>query len=138
MASFIYNSAISDLVSGNINAAADNFKIMLVTSAYTADKKAHSKRNQVTNEVTGTSYTAGGAASTASVATNSTNNTINITFGAVSWTNSTITARGAVIYKSRNGAASADELVAYIDFVTDQISSNGSFSLGSSIITFQN
>lgn len=37
----------------------DTFKMMLVTSSYTFSK-AHAKRSDITNEVVGTGYAAGG------------------------------------------------------------------------------
>jgi hypothetical protein len=58
-----------------------------------------------------------------------------LTFAAVSWAASTITARGMVIYKSRGGASSADELVGYLDFGSDIISSGGTFSVAASTLT---
>ena len=61
MASLIYNSAIFDASTGAIDFDTDTFKMMLVTSSYTA-AKTHMKRNAVTNEVSGTGYTAGGNA----------------------------------------------------------------------------
>ena len=47
----------------------------------------------------------------------------------ISWSASTITARGAVLYKARGGASSADEIIAYLDFVTDKQSNGGNFNL---------
>ena len=139
MASFIYNSFIRDVLVGNINAGTDTFKVMLTTSAYTENKDTHTKRSDVTNEVTGTGYTAGGASTTVTVAAVDTaNDDVEITIGAASWATSTITARKAVIYKSRGGASSADELVAVIDFASDVISTAGTFTLTASTIKFQN
>lgn len=138
MASLIYNSCIEDLSNNNIDFGADTFKILLVTSSYTPDKDTHDKRNDVTNEVTGTGYTAGGATSTCTVAKDVANDKVTLGFAAVNWSTSTITAAGAVIYKSRGGAASADELVAYIDFGGDVSSAGGTFSIGASTITLQN
>lgn len=139
MASFIYNSFIRDVLTGAIDMDTDTFKVMLTTSAYTENKDAHTKRSDVTNEVTGTGYTAGGAATTVTVAAVDTaNDDVEITIGAGSWATSTITARKAVIYKSRGGASSADELVAVIDFASDVISTAGTFTLTASTIKFQN
>ncbi len=129
MASMIYNSCLRDLCVGNIDFDTDTFKMMLVTSSYTASK-AHDKRDDITNEVTGTGYTAGGNACTPTVAAvDNTNNDVEITFTVTNWTTATITARGGVIYKSRGGAASADELVGYVDFGTDITSTAGTFSV---------
>lgn len=129
MASLVYHSAVRDALVGNINYASDSFKMMLVTSSYTPDKDTHDKRNDVTNEVTGTGYTAGGAAITPTVAAvDGTNDDVEISWSAPSWPSATITARYGVIYKARGGASSADELVACIDFGSDVSSTNGTFT----------
>jgi hypothetical protein len=138
MASLIYNSAIDDMARNNIDFDTNTFKAMLVTSTYTPNKDTHDKRDDVTNEVTGTGYTAGGATSTVTVTKDTANDKVTIQFGAVSWASSTITARGCVYYKSRGGASSADELVAYNDFGSDVTSSGGTFSVAASTITLQN
>lgn len=138
MASLIYNSAIYDASTGAIDFDTDTFKMMLVTSSYTA-AKTHTKRNAVTNEVTGTGYTAGGNAAAATVTKDDTNSRVDITFAITSWTTSTITARAGVIYKSRGGASSADELVGYVDFGSDISSTAGTFSVTiTSPLRFQN
>lgn len=139
MASLIYNSFIRDVLVGNIDCDTDTFKVMLTTSAYTENKDTHTKRSDITNEVTGTGYTAGGGSTTASVAAVDTaNDRVVVTIGAGSWSTSTITGRKAVVYKSRGGASSADELVCVIDFGSDVISSAGTFTLTASTVTFQN
>jgi hypothetical protein len=138
MASLIYNSALDDMARGNIDFDTDTFKCMLVTSSYTPDKDTHLKRSSVTNEITGTGYTAGGAAATVTVTKDTTNDRIDISLGAVSWATATITAAAAVYYKSRGGASSADELVAYIDFGGNVVSTSGTFSLSASTLRLQN
>lgn len=138
MASFIYNSCIDDMARAAIDFDTDSFKTLLVTSSYTANKDTHTKRSDVTNEVTGTGYTAGGTASAVTVTKDTANDKVTIVFAAVSWATSTITARGAVIYKSRGGASSADELVGYIDFGGDVSSTGGTFSISQSTVTLQN
>lgn len=138
MASLIYNSCIDDMARGAIDFDTDTFKVMLVTSSYTPNKDTHDKRDDVTNEVSGTGYTAGGVASVCTVTKDTANDKVTLSFAAVSWATATITARGAVYYKSRGGASSADELVAYVDFAGDVSSTGATFSLGSSTITLQN
>lgn len=137
MASFNYNSAVDDLAKGAIDFDTDTFKILLVTSSYTANKDTHTKRSDVTNEVAGTGYTAGGATSACTVTKDTANDKVTISFASVSWGSSTITAAGAVIYKS-TGTASADALVSYIDFGGSISSTGGTFSVGTSTITLQN
>jgi len=138
MASLIYNSCPHDLARGNIDFDTDSFKVLLVTSTYSPNKDTHTKRSDVTNEVTGTGYTAGGVASACTVTKDTANDKVTLAFAGVSWATSTITARGAVIYKARGGASSADELVAYVDFNGDIATTGGTFTLASSTITIQN
>src|SRR3954467_8103106 len=130
MASLIFNSALDDGLRGNIDFDTDSFKVLLVASIYSPNKDTHTKRSDVTNEVgaSGT-YAAGGGTATVTVASDTANDRINISLGAVSFTGATITARGAVYYKSRGGASSADELVAYIDFSSNVTSTSGTWAL---------
>lgn len=128
MASLVYNSFYRDCFVGNINCASDTFKCLLVSSSYTPSK-AHDRRDDVTNEISATGYTAGGNTATCTVAAvDNTNNDVEITFSITSWTSATITARGAVIYKSHGGASSSDELVCFIDFGSDVSSTDSTFT----------
>jgi len=139
MASLIYNSCVDDLVNGNINFSTDTFKVMLVTSAYAPSKTTDLKRSAVSGEVVGAGYTAGGVATACTVAKNPSTNAETMTFAGVTWATSTITARAAVIYKSRGGAPAADELVAYVDFGADVASTSDTFTVTfSSPLTIQN
>lgn len=137
MASLIYNSCLEDLAKGTVDFDTDTFKTLLVTSSYTANKDTHTRRSDVTNEVTGTGYSAGGVTTACTVAKDTGNDKITLTFAAASWATSTITARGAVIYKS-TGTAANDPLVGYIDFGGDVSSTGGTFSVSASVITLQN
>jgi hypothetical protein len=137
MASLIYNSAIDDMARGAIDFDSNSFKALLVTSSYTPNKDTHDKRDDVTNEVTGTGYTAGGVTTACTVTKDTANDRVTLQFAAVSWATSTITARALVIYKS-TGTASTDNLVAYNDFGSDVSSTAGTFSVGASVVTLQN
>jgi hypothetical protein len=140
MASLIYNSAIYDAARGLIDYDTDTFKVMLVTSSYTPDKDTHTRRSDVTNEVgnSGT-YASGGSVSAVTVTNVTASDNVTIAFASVNWTSATITARAAVIYKSRGGASSADELVAYVDFGSNITSTADTFTVTfSSPITYQN
>jgi hypothetical protein len=113
------------------------FKVMLVTSSYVEDKD-HDFRNDITNEVSGTNYTAGGEPVTVSVsAIDTTNDRVEISLGGTSWPTSTITAAGAVYYVSRGGASSADELIAFNDFGGNVTSTAGTFTLNASTLRIQ-
>ena len=138
MEGLIYNSFWYDLIRGLIDVDGVTVKVMLVTSSYTEDKDAHTKRSDVTNEVSGTGYTAGGAVSSVTVTKDTANDRVDIVLGQVSWPASTITARKAVYYVSRGGAASADELIAISVFDSDVVSSGGPFTLNASTVRLQN
>jgi hypothetical protein len=130
MANVLYNSAKVDIATGQIDLDTDSFKVMLVTSSYTPDPDAHNRRDDITNEVVGTGYTTGGTALVSPAVTqDNTNDLMKFDATDTSWSTSTITARGAVIYKSRGGASSADELLCYIDFSTDKSSTAGTFTI---------
>ena len=102
---------------------------MLVTSAYTPNIDTHAFRSAVTGEVSGTNYTAGGKAlTTKSVTQDNTGDAAVFDADPVTWASSTITARGAVLYKD-TGNAATDNLIAYFDFGTDETSSNGDFTI---------
>src|SRR6476661_186986 len=109
MATIIPTSFKTDLASGNIDLDSDTFYVMLITSSATPSA-AWDRRNDVTNEVTGTGYTAGGQALTTLTVTAS-GTQGKWTADPTTWSSATITARYAVIYKHRGWASSADELV---------------------------
>jgi hypothetical protein len=112
---------------------------MLCTSTYAPNKDTHTKRSDVTNEVTGTGYTAGGNSVTVTVAAVDTaNDRVDITLGGTTWTTATITARYAVYYKARGGASTADELVAVNDFGSDVTSTAATFTLNASTLRKSN
>jgi hypothetical protein len=139
MASLIYNSALRDEVTGAVDYDTDAFKVMLVTSAYTENKDTHTKRSDVTNEVAGTGYTAGGTAVTVTVgAVDTVNDRVDISFATVTWPTSSITARKAIYYKSRGGASTADEIIAVNDFGADVSTTLGTFTLNASTVRKSN
>lgn len=128
-ASLIYDSFFGDIFGANIAVNSDTFRCMLVTSSYTPNKGTHNRRDDVTNEVSGTGYTAGGTTCTVSGSLDTTNHRYDVTVTGPSWTTATITARGMVIYKYRAGASSADELVMYVDFLSDVSSTAATFAV---------
>lgn len=131
MADVVYNKFKNALATGGIDLDTDTFNIMLVTATYVPDKDLHNFRSDVTNEVAnGNGYTTGGKALTGvTVTRDDTNDLTKFDATDPSWAASTITARGAVIYKARGGAATADELVCYLDFGSNISSTNGTFSV---------
>lgn len=129
MADVIYNSFKKKIMDGSIDLDTDTIKVALVTSSYTPDQDVHDFFDDITNEVSGTGYTAGGASlANKAVTQDNTNNKGVFDADDVTWSTSTITARGAVLYKS-TGTASTSALICYIDFTSDKSSSGGNFTI---------
>ena len=129
MADLIYNSFFVDLGAADIDLVADTIKVMLVTSAYTP-VDTHNRRDDITNEVVGTGYTAGGMTlANKTLTQDDTNDLGKWDADDLSWATSTITARGAVAYKATGGAASTDPVIKFFDFGTDQVSVGAAFTL---------
>ena len=115
----------------------DTFKIALYTSAASID--ANTTAYTATNEVTGTNYTAGGNSLTnlGVVTSNNTASTgVGFTdFSDTTWTNATITARGALIYNTTPSANSnanttlTNAAVCALDFGSDKTSTAGDFTI---------
>ena len=99
----------------------DTFKMALYTSSATLD--ASTTAYTVTNEVSGTGYTAGGQALDSPAVTLS-GTTAFVDFADETWTTATITARGALIY---NSTAGGNPAVAVFDFGADKTSTAGDF-----------
>lgn len=100
----------------------DVFKIALYTSSATlgASTTAYSS----TNEITGTGYSAGG--NTLTNVTPSTSGTTAFTdFADTTWSASTITANGALIYNS----SKSDKAVCALAFGSDKSSTSGDFTI---------
>ena len=102
---------------------ADTFKIALYTSSATLG--ATTTAYSVTNEVSGTGYSAGGNTLTVSQTPTSTSTTAWLDFADTTWTSSTITANGALIYNDTQ----SDKAVAVLAFGGDKTSTNGDFTI---------
>lgn len=129
MANLVYNSFKQKIMDGSIDLDNDTIKVALVTSSYTPSEDNDDFFDDVTNEVSGTGYTGGGATlANKTVTKDNTDNEGVFDADDASWPSSTITARGAVIYKS-TGVASTSPLICYVDFSTDKTSTGGTFLL---------
>lgn len=115
----------------------DTFKLAMYTSSATID--ANTTAYSATDEASGTNYTAGGGALTNGGVTASNTNTSAgtgyTTFSNLTFTNATITARGALIYNttpSANGTANTtltNAAVAVLDFGADKTATAGDFTI---------
>ena len=100
----------------------NTFKIALYTSSATLD--ASTTAYATTNETTGTAYTAGGN-TLVNITPTSSGTTAFCDFSDTTWSASTVTARGALIYNSTN----SNKAVAVLDFGADKSSTSGDFTI---------
>tara|TARA_R100000935_G_scaffold25663_1_gene45485 strand:+ start:1235 stop:1669 length:435 start_codon:yes stop_codon:yes gene_type:complete len=118
-----FKKEILEAVHNFKNSGGSTFKIALYTNSasFTAATTAYT----TSNEVSGTGYTAGGNTLTRVDPTTS-GTTAFTDFPDTTWSSSTITARGAMIY---NDSASGNPAVVILDFGSDKASTNGSFTV---------
>ncbi|MFG1794117.1 hypothetical protein [Nocardia sp. NPDC049149] len=117
MAKF-YTKFFLSVLNKEVDLDTDTLKVMLCTSSYTPSQHVHRYKSDVTNEITGTGYTAGGVA-LASVTVGNSSGTITFDAADSQWTSATFTARNAVIYDSSPASDSTRPLVGYITFDAD-------------------
>lgn len=130
MPSKLYGNFLLKALNKEVDFDTDTIKVALLSSSYTPDQDAHDYLNDVsTYEVSGTGYTAGGNTLGSKTATyDSANNVIVLDAADTTWSSSTITARYAVVYDS-TGTASTSALIGFVDFGSDQSSTNGNFTI---------
>ena len=128
MASQIYNEFKFKL--GTVDWENDTIKIALVSNAYTPDIDAHSNYDDITNELpSGDGYTIGGMALiNKSITRDDINDWASYNADDATWELSTLTARGAIVYKD-TGTPATSTLISYIDFLADKSSSLGDFTI---------
>jgi hypothetical protein len=117
-----------ELMTGTHDFSTDTFKVALYSSSATLDQTVTAYTTS--NEVSGTGYTAGGNTLTVSVSPTSANNssgvgTAYVSFSNTSWSSSTITARGALVYNS----SKANRAVAVLDFGGDKVTNNDTLTI---------
>jgi hypothetical protein len=103
------------------------FKLAMYTNSASFD--ASTTDYTVTNEVSGTGYSAGGG--TLTNVTPTTSGTTALTdFADLTFSSSTITARGALIYNTTTGGGTGTtDSVVVLDFGSDKSSSAGDFTI---------
>lgn len=118
-----YGNGLLKICNGSIDVDTDTFKLLLATSSYTPNRDTHDFRDDVTNEVAnGSGYTTGGVTlSGIALSVDATSHQMRIDCNDPSWTfTASVSWRYGVVYKSRGGASSADELLGLIDWGTTQ------------------
>jgi hypothetical protein len=120
--SAVCNSFKEELLSGVHDLYSDVLKIALYSNG--ASLGASTTAYTTSSEVVGVGYTSGGnVLSGVTIALDG--SVAVVDFNDTTWTASTITARGALIYNN----SKANRAIAVIDFGADKISTNGSFTI---------
>jgi hypothetical protein len=128
---FWFGLGMSNMLNAAIDWDTDTVKVTLHTSAMTPNQDTWDFYDDVTNELaTAGGYTAGGLSLTNKTRTYDTaTNEVRLDADDPSWTSATFTCRYAVFRKARGGAASADELIGYINFGADETVASGTFTI---------
>lgn len=127
MANVIVTPFKKHIGDGTFDLDSDTFKCALLTSSYTPDATDEVFAD-LSGEVSGTGYTAGGATLTGVTwATSGTTCVLDATDP--QWTGATITARYAAIYKSGTANSLTNPLVCILDFGADKGVTGGTFTV---------
>lgn len=142
MASFWYNKAVQEVLTGTIDLDTNTLKVMLVNSTYTPNKDndvvdAGGGSDAADAEIVATNYTAGwgGAGrktATISVTEQDANDRAVVIFSDITWTalggaaNDTVV--GAILIKEGGANDTTSRLIAYWD-LTDTATNGGNFTL---------
>jgi len=143
MASFVYNTAATEMWDGTVDLLNDTIKVMLVTSSYTPDRDddivdAGGANDAVDHEIVATNYTGGwtgaGRKTLASktITVDKTNDRAEFDAADLTWTsiggaaNATIAA--AIVIKEGVSDDTTSRLIAYLD-ITDTPTNGGNITL---------
>lgn len=127
MADIVYNRFLYNILEKlvDLGDGGDILKVALLNSSYTPDKDHDVWADVSGNEVSGPGYTAGGAAlASQAVSQDDVNDKAVLDAADVTWAESTITARHAILYDT-----TYDSLIACWDFGSDKSSEANDFTI---------
>jgi hypothetical protein len=107
---------------------AETHKTLMVTNSESPNFDTHDFRNDITAEVSGTGYTAGGVALTSTDLTIS-SGTLVFDAADSTWATSTITNARAAVHYFNVGSAATDQLVYLLNFGSDVSTTAGLFTI---------
>lgn len=129
MASGVFGVTLRNVLNSTqlaVNTGSDTFKMALVSDTYTPDFNAHDFFNDVTGEITGTGYTAGGNALT-TVTLTAASGFLVFDADDTSWTGATFSGvRGRVIF---DNTLTSDPLLVATTFGSDFSVTSGTFTV---------
>jgi hypothetical protein len=109
------HATINAIINETLNLSAGNFWAMLLGTGYTPSP-SHSFRSDLSAEVTGTGYTAGGVAAPLTITRNDALDEIIVRAEQIILTGCTVSPRYVAIYQKLGGAATADRVVMIVDW----------------------
>ena len=113
-----------------IDFLSDTIKGMLATVTWVPLRDTHQFKSDVTNEVVGAGYTAGGATlANKTVVVDGATHSVRLDGDDLSWPAATFTARYCVLYDDRAALASDKELIGYIDFGQNESVAGATFTV---------
>ena len=122
----VYRAAIGYFTNKQIDWDSDaGIKALLTTSAHTPNQNTHATKSDITNEASGTGYTARGAALTGKAVSTSGSET-RYDADDLNWPSSSVTARNIHIYLD-TGTDSTSLLIAYCTLSGDETSVAGNW-----------
>ena len=124
MASGVYYRFKANLMNKEVDLEADTIKVALMDSSHSFSGAHNVWADVSANEISGTGYTASGAALANKAVTQAA--TTKFDADDVEWTSSSFTAAHAVIHDT---SLAASDLICSIDFGGDQTVANGTFTL---------
>lgn len=130
MAHVVFNEFLHQLALQTINLATDTLRVALFPATYEADRDTHMYFSDIASqEIVADGYIAQGALlNNVTITKQDAADNVKVTADDVTWINSTISAKYAVIYKD-TGTAASSPLIMCIDFGSTKSSVNGNFTI---------
>jgi hypothetical protein len=134
-----YGPALSSLVAGEIDFVGATAKAALTSNTYVPNQDTHQYFDDVTNEVSGSGYTAGGVTlSSKTAAYSSGTNTLTLDAADPTWATVSIAEIRYVVFYIDTGTPATSPLISYMDFEANYAPSAQSFTVtipGTGIVT---
>ena len=119
MASVFYNSGKRRILKAEIDLETETLKLALVGASYIPDIDGHEFYADISNEISGGGYSAGGRTlDNAVVGQDNDNDQAVFDADDLTWPIASFTVHGAVLYQD-TGSAATSPLIAYFDFDQD-------------------
>ncbi len=130
MTTVFYLHGMEALLSGEIDLVDDTIKAALVDSNYSPDQDNEQYFDEISDEISGTGYTAGGQALRGkTLLKDSTLKRVDFNATHLTWVTATISAaHGVVLYKD-TGTAATSPLLCYLDLEADYGSTGEDFTV---------